>query len=672
MPSPGDKARNGKTAADRPASYAGRLRRVLLGRARNPTDPHVFHKLSLVAFLAWIGLGSDGISSSCYGPEETFKALGTHTSLAVFLAVMTAVTVFIISTSYSQIIELFPTGGGAYLVASKLLSPQVGMVAGSALLVDYVLTITISVASGADAIFSFLPSWMLPYRLPFAFFILILLTIMNLRGVKESVVPLVPVFLLFMLSHVFVILYAVLSHAGHVPEVWHQTTTEFSQSVKTLGLGGVLLLMLRAYSMGGGTYTGIEAVSNGLPILHEPRVATGKRTMVYMAISLAFIAGGLVLSYLLFHVTKQEGRTLNATLFEAITAGWGRGGTAFVTVTLLAEALILVVAAQTGFLDGPRVLSNMAIDGWMPRQFALLSDRLVTQNGILLMGAASAILMGISRGQVDFLVVLYSINVFLVFSLSQTGMVRHWWQVRRQDRKWLHGLVINGLGLALTASILITVVIVKFGEGGWLTLLVTAAIVVLAAGIKRHYNETGKLLRRLDVLFTSNLPVKSAGAMGPQEEAPPDANTAVILVSGFNGLGLHTLFNILRVFRKHFTNFVFIQVGVIDAGQFKGVEEIEHLKASAAADVNRYVQYMRAHGFHAEGIYRVGTDVVEEVTAQAKDVTARYPHSVVFTGQLIFPGDTIATRMLHNYMAFAIQRRLYYEGIPVLVMPIRM
>ncbi len=669
----GSQTRDSGTMTDKPTSMAGRLRRVLLGGARNPTDPHVFHKLSLVAFLAWIGLGSDGISSSCYGPQELFITLGAHTSLAVILAILTAVTVLIISVSYSQIIELFPTGGGAYLVASKLISPQVGMVAGSALIVDYVLTITVSVASGADAIFSFLPPWMLTYKLPFSFFILILLTVMNLRGVKESVIPLVPVFLVFILTHVFVILYAALSHAGHVPQLLHQTTTEFSQSVKTLGLGGVLLLMLRAYSMGGGTYTGIEAVSNGLPILHEPRVATGKRTMVYMAISLAFIAGGLILAYLLFNVTKQEGKTLNASLFEAITANWGAGGRTFVTITLLGEALILVVAAQTGFLDGPRVLANMALDGWMPRQFAMLSDRLVTQNGIVLMGLASAILMGISRGQVDFLVVLYSINVFLVFTLSQTGMVRHWWQVRREGVRWLHGLLVNGLGLALTASILVTTVLVKFKEGGWLTIVVTAAIVALAVGIRRHYNETAKLLRRLDVLFTSNLPVKTAaGAAGPRGEAPSDANTAVLLVSGFNGLGLHTLFNVLRVFRKHFTNFVFIQVGVVDAGKFKGAQEIEHLKDSAAADVNRYVEYMRAHGFHAEGVCRVGTDVVEEVASLAKEVTGRFPHSVVFTGQLIFPGDTFATRLLHNYMSFAIQRQLYYEGIPVLVMPIRM
>ncbi len=184
------------------------MRRVLLGKARSPTDPHVFHKLSLVAFLAWVGLGSDGISSSCYGPEEAFRALGQHTALAIFLALMTAVTVFVISASYSQIIEQFPGGGGAYIVASKLLSPTVGMVAGSALVVDYVLTITVSVASGASAVFSFLPANWAEGRLSVAFVALIVLDRAEPARVKESVLPIIPLFVVFMLTHIFVILYA--------------------------------------------------------------------------------------------------------------------------------------------------------------------------------------------------------------------------------------------------------------------------------------------------------------------------------------------------------------------------------------------------------------------------------------------------------------------------------
>src|ERR1700689_2996603 len=297
-----------------------RLKKLVLGKPKDPLDPHVFHNISLIAFFAWVGLGADGLSSSCYGPEEAFLSLGSHTHLALFLAIAVMATVFIISTSYSQIIELFPSGGGGYLVASKLLSPTVGMISGCALLIDYVLTITISIASGADALFSFLPASWLPHKLAFAILGVFVLTLLNLRGVKESVVALVPVFMVFVITHAFLIVYALVVHAGEFGQVIHTTMDNVRQAHAELGLLGTMLLMLRAYSMGAGTYTGIETVRNGLPLLREPKVQTGKRTMHYMAISLAFTATGLMFAYLFLHVNYQEGKTLNAVLFENLTA----------------------------------------------------------------------------------------------------------------------------------------------------------------------------------------------------------------------------------------------------------------------------------------------------------------------------------------------------------------
>src|SRR5437870_7731498 len=166
------------------------ISKILIGRGRDVRDPQVFHSLSLIAFLAWVGLGSDGLSSSCYGPEEAFLALGSHQYLAVFLALLTALTVFVISASYSQTIDEFPSGGGGYVVATRLLGKYPGLVSGCALIVDYVLTIAISIASGADAIFSFLPPSWLQWKLEFCVVMVILIVAMNLRGVKESVVML--------------------------------------------------------------------------------------------------------------------------------------------------------------------------------------------------------------------------------------------------------------------------------------------------------------------------------------------------------------------------------------------------------------------------------------------------------------------------------------------------
>src|SRR5208283_4805478 len=199
--------------------FLSRLKNLVLGGAKDFRDPAIFHKLTLVAFFAWVGLGADGLSSANYGPEESFLSLGLHGHLGIFVAIATAVTIFVIASSYSQIVELFPSGGGGYLVASKLLSPTLGMVSGSALLIDYVLTISLSVASGADAIFSFLPLGMLRFKLVLAVLGVLVLVLMNLRGVRESVMPLVPIFLLFLLTHTFAVVYALVTHAPAMGDV---------------------------------------------------------------------------------------------------------------------------------------------------------------------------------------------------------------------------------------------------------------------------------------------------------------------------------------------------------------------------------------------------------------------------------------------------------------------
>src|SRR5215475_7495653 len=202
-----------------PRGLWARLRTLFIGKAKDPLAPDVFHRVSLVAFLAWVGLGSDGLSSSCYGPEEAFLALGSHTFLALVLAALMAVTVFVISASYSQIIELFPTGGGGYLVATKLLGRYPGLVCGGALLVDYVLTIAISIASGADAVFNLLPLQFHEFKLIVAVLAVCILIVLNLRGVRESVVVLLPIFLIFLVTHIIVILYGVLTHIDDAPAI---------------------------------------------------------------------------------------------------------------------------------------------------------------------------------------------------------------------------------------------------------------------------------------------------------------------------------------------------------------------------------------------------------------------------------------------------------------------
>lgn len=683
------------------------LRNIFVGRARSLNEPGLFHKVSLIAVFAWVGLGADGLSSSCYGPEETFKALGGNVHLSLFVALASVITIIAICASYSQIIALFPTGGGGYLVASKLLSPAAGVVSGSALLIDYVLTITISVASGADALFSlFSPEWQ-TWKLSFAFAGVAGLTLLNLRGVRESVLLWVPVFFIFVGTHAFAILYALATHATGLGGVAAATAHEVhtvSSEVGWLGLGAVLL---RAYSMGAGTYTGIEAVSNGLPILREPRVQTGRRTMLYMGASLAITVAGLLAAYLLFRVEPVDGKTLNAVLLEKLTAAWSpTAGSTFVWVTLASEAALLLIAAQAGFLDGPRVLANMALDRWFPTRFANLSDRFVTQNGILLMGGAALAMMIVTRGSVATLVVLYSINVFITFTLSQLGMVVHWWRARRTERAWKRKLAVNGFGLALTTFILVSLTAVKFFEGGWATLLVTGLLVAAAFAIKRHYTHVSDQLRRLDELLvdsevkrvdrdtsgrasvlqtprrvqdtrpTSDQRVEG-NAHHPDSdlkttaEADPQARTAIILVNGYNGLGLHTALHVPRMFGDTFRNFAFISVGSVDAGNFKGAGEIESLRVHTATEAERYAAWARAHGFGAATFTAVGHDTTGELMQLAAKAREEFPNSVFFAGQLLFARDTRLNRLLHNHTAFTLQRRFFLANLPFVVLPIR-
>jgi len=650
----------------------GTCKNLIIGRARNISDQRIFHNMSLVALLAWVGLGADGLSSSCYGPEAAFLALKSHTSLSLFVALGTVLTIIIICISYSQIIEVFPTGGGGYLVASKLLSPTIGVVSGCALIGDYILTIALSVASGADAIFSMLPVEMQAWKLKFSLGIVVFLMLLNLRGAKESVVLWVPVFAVFVLSYTFAIIYAISAHFGELPNIAHGMVADVQSGAAELGWLGLVAVVLKAYSLGAGTYTGIEAVSNGLNTLREPRVQTGKRTMVYMAVSLSFVVGGLLLAYLLYHVTSVEGKTLNAVLFEKITATWPPlASKCFVIAAMASSGALLVIAAQTGFFGGPRVLANMAVDRWMPTRFATLSDRLVTQNGVLLMGGAALLLLFFTTAAVNLLVVLYSINVFITFSLSQLGMVRHWWIERASEPKWKTKIFINGIGLLLTSGILVSLCIVKFDEGGWVTLFVTGLLVAVAFWVKNHYRQTQKKLYRLNELVAAAL---ADDAIVVEKTPPPcdvNARTAVLLVNGFNGLGLHTLLAVVRMFPKVYQNFVFVQVGVLDAGNFKGASEVENLREHSRKEVDRYVTYMTRRGFNAEAHIALGTDIVEEAASLCEHIAAKYPQAQFFAGQLVFKDENLLARWLHNHTVFELQRRLYHTGRVMLILPIQ-
>ena len=644
----------------------GRLRRLIVGSPRDLGDPRLHHRMALIPLLAWVGLGADGLSSSCYGPEEAFHALGGRTYLALVLAVATALTVAMIAWSYGRIITDFPSGGGGYTVATKLLGPKAGLVSGCALLVDYVLTITVSIAAAGKAIFSFLPPEWSPWMFPAQCSLLFVLVALNLRGVRESVTVLAPVFMLFLATHAVLVLGGVGAHAGDIPQVLDGFQRELSADFSTIGIGGVLAAVLYAYSLGGGTYTGIEAVSNGVPIMREPRVRTAHRTMLYMALSLAITAGGLLMCFLLWGVKEDPHRTMNAVLTGKIATEFGLGRW-FIVVTLATEAAILFVAAQAGFMDGPRTLANMALDSWVPHRFSALSERLTTQNGILLMGAASAVALLYTGGDVRTLVVMYSINVFLTFSLSMASMTKD--AIRRRERHGRAGrLALFGTTLVACVTILVVTIFEKFGDGGWATLLTTGAVVAFCLAVHRHYAEVAAKLRKTYAVLESPPADPTVAPPGPLDPAAP---TAAVLVATFGGLGVHTVLSLLKTFPGQFKNIVFVSVGVVDSGSFKGEGSVEALGRQTEAALGKYESLARGLGIPSTGRWALGTDAVAEAEALCLEVSRQFPKATFFAGKAIFEKETWVERLLHNRTAEALQRRLQWSGKTLVILPAR-
>jgi amino acid transporter len=646
---------------------------LLFGPARDPMAPETHRHITLIALLAWVGLGADGLSSSAYGPEQAFMALGDHTELALFLAIATAMTVFVIAVSYNQVIELFPTGGGGYKVATRLLGKRAGLISGSALVVDYVLTIAISIAAGADALFSFLPvSWSM-LKPEAAGLALLALVILNLRGVKESIKFLLPIFIGFVLTHAFLIVYGIARHTENIGTLFPASIAEAQSLSGEMGILFVIALFVRAYGMGGGTYTGIEAVSNSVNLLKEPRVTTGKWTMFYMALSLSFTAAGIILLYLLWRVQPVEGQTLNAVAFGAILADWPTWGSwpvgqILLVATLVFEAGLLFVAANTGFLGGPATLANMAADHWVPHRFGQLSDRLVTKNGILLMGGAAYAVLLWSGGRVELLVVLYSINVFLTFSMTLLGMCVYWWRNRDSLTGWLPRLGLTLWGLVATSGILVVMLVEKFHEGGWIAAIVTGSLIGLCVLVRNHYRSVRKRLSALDDILT-RIPIST-----PSREPPPIREgepAAVFFVHSYRGVGIHTLLNAQRLFPGRFHNFIFLSVGEVDTTRMKGDHTLSDLKHTVDKSLQKYVEFCHAHNMAAAGYSAYGTDPVEEGVKLADTVLEHFPGSVFFAGTLVFREENWMTRLLHNHTALAIQSQLHLKGMPLVIMPMQ-
>jgi amino acid transporter len=464
-------------------SFLSQLKRVLVG-ARIPSHDAQHERLSRVTGLAV--LSSDALSSVAYATEEILRVLliggVAAMSLVTPIGVVIAVTLAIVVFSYRQTIHAYPGGGGAYIVAKENLGPTPSLVAASSLLIDYVLTVAVSVAAGVAALTSAFPQWA-AYRVEIGLGFVLLLMVGNLRGVRESgrifAVP-TYFFIVSVLGMLALGVWRYLSGAIDPPhELAHPASA--TQLLSTFAL-------LTAFSNGCTAMTGVEAVSNGVPAFRPPESRNAASTLVAMGVLSITMFMGITLLAHAYALIPNETETVISQLARA-TFG---GGTTLYFAVQAATMLILVLAANTAYADFPRLASIVARDRFLPRQFTNQGDRLAFSNGILILSMLAAALLVAFAGDTHALIPLYMIGVFVSFTLSQAGMVVHWRQSRAPG--WRTSAWVNGVGALVTGIVLVIVAVTKAAEGAWLIILMIPSLVTLFTITRRHYDHVASEL----------------------------------------------------------------------------------------------------------------------------------------------------------------------------------
>jgi amino acid transporter len=461
---------------------------VLFGRPL-ATHEEISERLNVATGLSIFA--SDNISSSAYATEEIMRvlALAGAGALALTMPITVGIVIVlaIVVTSYRQTIAAYPNGGGSYIVASDNLGRLAGLTAAAALLTDYVLTVAVSVAAGVAALTSIVPE-LFDARVAIGVVIVALIALVNLRGVRESgLVFSIPtyVYLASIAGLLAVGIFRLVTDtlpAYQAPAAWAATAAE------PLGV----LLILRAFASGSVALTGVEAVSNGVPAFKPPEARNAQRVIVLMgsAFGLIFLGMSLLTSRLGILPDPTEEQTVISQLGTLLVGS----GTPFHYLIQVSTAVLLVLAANTAFADFPRLSSILARDGFLPRAFQFRGDRLAFSGGIVVLAVIAALLLLLFGGSVSALIPLYTVGVFVAFTLSQAGMVRHWRRLRREIGGWSRKALVNGIGAITTGVVAIEVAVSKFALGAWVVLLLIPVLISMMLFVQRQYASMGRQL----------------------------------------------------------------------------------------------------------------------------------------------------------------------------------
>jgi amino acid transporter len=609
------------------------VKRLLVGRPLSSAEQE-HQRLSKTIALAVFS--SDAISSTAYATEEILRVLVPYAGMAsldylVPIAFIVVVLLAIVMFSYRQTIFAYPSGGGSYVVSRENLGVNPSLVAGASLLTDYILTVSVSVAAGVAAITSAFPE-MRNKTVPICLLLIFLITVANLRGVKESGRTFaVPTYVYIFALALLVGIGLIRSFTGNLhrlppdPEALAEVTRG-----NTVFAGVTLFALMRAFSSGAVALTGVEAISNGVPAFRRPESKNAAATLMWMAAILGtFFFGISVLAHRLAPTVQHEGGETILSLLGRTVFGHN---SPMYFVLQVSTAAVLTLAANTAFADFPRLSSIIARDGFLPRQLFNRGDRLVFSNGVLVLAILAGILLIVVQGEVTHLIPLYAVGVFTSFTLSQVGMVRH--HLKEREPGWRGSMVINGVGAVATGIVLLVVGISKFTKGAWLPIIVIPLVVLMLKGVKRHY----------DMVRTS-LAV-------PDDWRPPRMNHTVVVLVG----GVHR--------------------GVLEAMAYARSLAPQHLVAvtvvSDEEEQERIQHAWEAHGLDTplDIIYSPYRELSRPILKFIDEVDSRWDNDIV---TVLIPEFVVRRwweHILHNQTALFLKGRLLFrEGVVVTSVP---
>jgi amino acid transporter len=609
------------------------LKRLLVGRPLSSAEQE-HQRLSKRIALAVFS--SDAISSTAYATEEILRVLVPYAGMQALdylvpIAFIVVVLLAIVAFSYRQTIFAYPSGGGSYVVSRENLGVNPSLVAGASLLTDYILTVSVSVAAGVAAITSAFPE-LRDRTVPICLLLILLITLANLRGVKESGRTFaVPTYVYILSLGLLVGIGLVRSFTGNLGKLPPdpQALAEVTHG-NTVFAGVTLFALMRAFSSGAVALTGVEAISNGVPAFRRPESKNAAATLMWMAAILGtFFFGISVLAHRLAPTVQHEGgETILSLLGRAV---FGHNSPMYF-VLQVATAAILTLAANTAFADFPRLSSIIARDGFLPRQLFNRGDRLVFSNGVIVLAVLAGTLLVVVKGEVTHLIPLYAVGVFTSFTLSQVGMVKH--HLKEREPGWRGSMVVNGIGAVATGIVLLVVAISKFTKGAWLPIVVIPLVVMLLKGVKRHYNT-----------------VRASLAV-PDDWRPPRLNHTVVVLVG----GVHR--------------------GVLEAMAYARSLAPNHLVAvtvvSDEEEQERIHQAWEAHGLDTplDIVYSPYRELSRPILKFIDEIDARWDNDIV---TVLIPEFVVKKwweHLLHNQTALLLKGRLLFrEGVVVTSVP---